>query len=812
MPTPARFAKPGAFVAALAAVWLILYEISTLSGGFLSVTGEHAKFNELGGPKGWSAREHWRDVFTRGQLDAWDNLLFAYLLVDLIFIGLFTWALLSLNNRLPEEPPVRYRRIRRHLVLALMATDLAEDLVQGLAGWRREPDAALSEGWALTLGVLSTLKWLLVLGVLISFVAWMGSQRRLTVRRRARELSAAVFLQRFSLAAFLPLALLAVLPLAWVSNLFDQLPDAQRAWIESGQGVVHAFAAAVFYAGVVLAIFVLGRLRADWAYRRAADKDWPYWYPPNAEDGKKWPRTQSAWFWIAAPLVFFALAVFVEVADIGDVFWWRFIVFSAVPILVLLVSKALERWGSFKPDAHLPKRGGSYARDVMAVGDVVAVAAVSLAGFGLIRAFTGEAGLAVAGLLEDGSGNDRAWSFVALVFLALLFGVAVAVVPWLASYPVLESMDQLHTDPEAKGPQNGRRWLGRVGGRVTSAAEARLMASRMRALLKPGVDVYEPGEGQEPTRDLAIKGFLAAGLTIFVLLASFPEYFAYALAGVGMGMIGAVVLALGSLMVTLGCVMAYAQARQPPALFLLPVVLRGHLVWRAWTRDERPPDGRWWRPFRATPVISLLVVAAVLASIVGRRTDVHPVVGDGPLPPRPTVTAAFDRWVQDGEGCRVPYPGHASFSVRPMLMFAAEGGGIRATYWTAAALQRLGDQVPCARSSTLLSGGASGGALGLTLARFDPDPLPLAEEMSAPDALSVASLSLLSGDLLASSVGIRFDADTPYRKPEEQSLDRAGLMAAAWENELEALRTRFLPNPPQSDPPAATEAISLDPR
>jgi len=54
------------------------------------------------------------------------------------------------------------------------------------------------------------------------------------------------------------------------------------------------------------------------------------------------------------------------------------------------------------------------------------------------------------------------------------------------------------------------------------------------------------------------------------------------------------------------------------------------------------------------------------------------------------------------------------------------------------------------------------------------------------------AFTLDSGDLLATSTGLRFKAGTPYRDPKRQPLDRAGLMETSWEDILPALRTPFL--------------------
>ena len=52
-----------------------------------------------------------------------------------------------------------------------------------------------------------------------------------------------------------------------------------------------------------------------------------------------------------------------------------------------------------------------------------------------------------------------------------------------------------------------------------------------------------------------------------------------------------------------------------------------------------------------------------------------------------------------------------------MIMIAAEGGGIRAAYWTVKGLAAIDTgSGGCGARSTLFSGGASGGSVGLTAA------------------------------------------------------------------------------------------------
>lgn len=239
-------------------------------------------------------------------------------------------------------------------------------------------------------------------------------------------------------------------------------------------------------------------------------------------------------------------------------------------------------------------------------------------------------------------------------------------------------------------------------------------------------------------------------------------------------------LVLTALMTMIGSVVVYAQERQPPEMFQVgPQFIR----------------------LRATPIIWLLVIALAVTGLVGGKTDIHPVDASGTVPARPTMQQAFEAWLAQDGACSIPVDESTAAAeedgihLRPMLMIAAEGGGIRATYWTASALQRISAAGEgCGRRSALFSAGASGGALGLTIARFADQPLSAVESIAGHEALGTAMVSLLSGDLLASATGLRFTASAPYRDPTRQPLDRSELMETWWERELDELRTPFLPS------------------
>jgi len=206
---------------------------------------------------------------------------------------------------------------------------------------------------------------------------------------------------------------------------------------------------------------------------------------------------------------------------------------------------------------------------------------------------------------------------------------------------------------------------------------------------------------------------------------------------------------------------------------------------------------------RATPVVPVFLLGVVLANLVGSASDVHAVAQAGALPARLTLTDAFAAWLAQPGACgsKLTMNGR-DLDVRPMLMIAAEGGGLRAAYWTTAALEQIAAAGNgCGNAATLFSGGASGGALGLTLARFADQPLDKVRDIAGSAALGAASASMFGADLLASATGIRLESGTPHRKSARAWLDRAGLMETVWEDQVDLPQDPlFLP----SDPAEAT--------
>jgi hypothetical protein len=818
-------------VAALAVLALAMHEISNLAAGFVTAVGDHTTPGMLASP--WAAREsvHWNDPLDGELIDGlepqvvWSQMVVVYQLLDLVFILIYTLGLLALvravqHNRRDQlaargkgyDPlwEIKWRTLSISglgwLVIALTVSDLLENGLHAGLAIKRCPEGCVPASWTDLAVVVTQAKWVLVAMLVVAgLLAAIRAGRPFWVRFRL--LLRATWEQRFGLFAFLPVAALSVLPLGRVvSDLFDQLPDVQRRWLDSGSDLRDFFAAVVTFWVVWVGILFLCRIRADWAVRREHRGEWwPNYNSPPAPDASS-ARRLSPWFWFAGPGILLAAAVVVTLTN-GQIFWARLVAFVLLPLVIGAASLALAKYHpNLEPPTQRRKPPEGFGREVMAVGDVIAAAAASLVGLAAVRAFTGPAALSWWGILDLGVPR------VVGQWVMLLAGVTFAVVAWPLTRGLLVTIAQgVESAPAVKTniappPDSSRetestrssrplqsRLSDGVRGTVRGTVEWRLQRQddpeELRVLL-PGFDPPTTDE-RGVQREAFLLGVLAFLTAAFIALCAFPRFFAGAL-----GALASATLTVATMTIMLGFLVAYAQEHQPPELLQLRLPRRN--------KHRTPP--RDWRA-RTTPIIALFAISASAAAWAGGNTDVHGVQSNSAtVPSRPTMESAFSEWVNAPDACTVPYKEDDRFTVRPMLLFAAEGGGIRAAYWTAAALDRIaypgddrGKAPTCGRRAAFFSTGASGGAVGLTVARFSDKPRVAAERMSAPDALAAASIGLLSGDLMTSTSGLRFGARAEHRTPDRQPLDRAGLMEVTWEDSdrLNDLATGFVPEDPQ---------------
>ena len=185
------------------------------------------------------------------------------------------------------------------------------------------------------------------------------------------------------------------------------------------------------------------------------------------------------------------------------------------------------------------------------------------------------------------------------------------------------------------------------------------------------------------------------------------------------------------------------------------------------------PEIFWPLRIPFAPVTSLIVLAMLFAATVG-GDDVHRIRAyAGPnaafsAVDRPELDAVFTTWLRSGRSCAEPLPvqaqsGATPLKVRPLLLYAAEGGGIRAAYWTTAAIDRLataatatGDPVKPVCRSALMSSGASGGSVGLSVAsvREPGDAAEAVTAIAGPEALGAASDGLILRDTIYAATGV----------------------------------------------------------
>ncbi|MDP8929708.1 MAG: hypothetical protein M3O70_14325 [Actinomycetota bacterium] len=217
------------------------------------------------------------------------------------------------------------------------------------------------------------------------------------------------------------------------------------------------------------------------------------------------------------------------------------------------------------------------------------------------------------------------------------------------------------------------------------------------------------------------------------------------------------------------------------------------LVWRSerWARTYGVPPAFALLGLRRVPVLTLLVVWAVAATALdnGHHFDVttrRATASDTSL----ALDVAYERWVKAQEFKPAPRGRRPAV---PLVLVAAEGGGIRAAFWTALVLDCVFDarprqaESPCAASddwatassrsrSVLIGSGISGGSLGLaayTALRTD------AREPRPEDANWVRDR--LGGDHLTAPLAWQLFVELPRSFLHFNVRDRAEVMQRSWE-------------------------------
>jgi hypothetical protein len=749
----ARARSTPVVLVALVVLFLAFEEVDRVAGQFpgtqsntlsiLGITGPLA-LTRLGGWEGWAATAGPDPVIPASPWAA----IVLYLVLDLAFIGVYSHLISrSIARWMPPvtitmdltDDEVARRRARWRAIVAwmiLLGADVVEDTLLGIAAGvlaAHEP-FPLALQWAIA--GAATVKFAATGLLVLSFL--LMSQFRGDVRAMLQRGWHAVYAQRLSVVVVAVLTALALLP-PW-HELLEQLPDVERAWADSAQGYGH-FAAAVFAILVLAgASFLLGRKRAQLYWethvrgRGGAGEARNYGATTPETARGAWPGRRYV-LWMLPFLIVLVTALIYASGPLRDhIDAAPLTVFLVVTGGIVLVSGALEIWLKRRPrKLGKPIPSGrpedrAFVLRVAAAGDILAVLVVVVGALGVARSF---GSLVIVGAAGGAVDAGTFWRALAFTLLALAVAVVLSLVPGRLR---IESAD----DP---APPSGG-WLRRAAHREFDPRQDCPSITGLGIAIVAVVAV-------------SAVGFIgAAGLWPLTV-------------GGALGVVAVAVGLLGAITSLLGMIVLSLRRRRPLALFEL-------------------------LGMRSDPVIALVLVIPVVVAQLSGSVALHGVdrLADGAAPvDRPDLSEAFDDWLDRSAGCETEVDGVA---VRPLVLVAAEGGGIRAATWTVATLAEFAADGRCAADSVFLSSGVSGGSIGLAVAatldrtadggavtpdESYPDRVRTAiDDIGGSAALPAALVGLFGSDPLASTTGLRsptFEDPTRWR-------DRAALIEDAW--------------------------------
>ena len=761
----------GLLVSVAAALVVILTAIDVQSGRIPDTEGHGWAFSTLFGPDfGSGLNEQGLTVLTTegeltaGGLKTLERLLAVHLVVDSIFAAVYA-ALLWLTVRTVAKG--WWRTAGYVAVGLLLVADLLENLLAFLVFFA---------DWSMSaVPIFTAAKWFLAIIVVaivaLSLIVPLQSADQRSPRKRLGRGFTALLHQRYS---YVPVLAIFILSIPSGAAILEQLPDVQRRWVFDGStGLRHALAAMISTTALGLYLLAVGRRRTVSAlgHRRRSEPDGKRSTAAYASTAMRTAeaaepkRRRYYGVWVVPPAAaLLGFAVIIAAGRSELILQGRFLVFIGVPLLLVIAGSAITGriWGTKIAQEHgwpRPYQQLTYTLEeafaIGIAGTIAGVAAVVVGGLSLLRAFTPLVILPAVEYVPVG--GDPA-NVVRKVAALLAVGAVAVIIPWLLMIILAKKVGG-----PTRPPLHWQR--SRFGQMLLGIARRMKLTAPLRFLWHRGAWIL-----------------LLITVAVFLGLGLLPRFAAW------IGLSATATLALGALAGILSATALVLQDRPTAEIF------------------------RLFR-LRRTPLVSLLVLTILLASLFSGGGGIHD-VNPGPAAAsttdvRPTMQRAFDDWYVNAAKCELTV---GTYRVRPMIMVAAEGGGIRASYWTVRGLQAISDET-CGKYSTLFSAGASGGSVGLTVARFSgaaQDPgraaVDAVKEIAKPQILSRAADGTFIRDLLYGATGL------PVPRIGEQDgwdwRDRARLIEDGWAESSGWGNQRFLG--PDSTLSSATGQLILN--
>lgn len=634
---------------------------------------------------------------------------------------------------------------------------------------------------------------------------WLAAVFALLVLVRSRKTSGAIsayfgrlvhslYTHRLALVVVAMLGILSLLPLG---NIFDQLPDVQRQWLDDiDTGLRHGFWAVFTAILLSLGFFKLGRLRSLMEWNK-----YVYGAPPNQH-----PRMEP---WLAA-IAFVLLGLWISSYFTGSVsleaLWYLI-----VPVIVLVmfwaerfpfIGEKLRECRKARDDEVSNERkrvseekdkNRIRAKTTETTGDVISVLVICISCLGLVRAFTAPVVLIWENLLP---GVNRFWptAWFSIGIIGALGGAVLGMrlavgIPGGAGakaplgsqsagpgdgYVVVQ--DSSSRGDDAQGIEDSLR-RGQVGDVEDSSTKAGGSAGKSKHLTPGAVIIVV---------NIAVSSVILIGTAVF------PFQVAECLGAAAMTLV-----ALGAWSLFLGTIQIALQQQRPPFIFYVA-------------------------RFRAVPLMTLLFVVPFILNLNGGAAGVH-AIRSSDVPPsastaprgdkgltKSLIDPAWNSWVSRPKtGCDKSFEGQApsratqngvQTHIRPLLLVAAQGGGIRAAYWTGRTMEAISRSAPCISDSILLASGVSGSSVGLVVASLAEKPNDGAitkslDQLSDSKTLSTAMAGYLAGDAIAAVSGVRVPS-----KGDGPAIwhDRAALIEISWESREKSLKNTFSYTPSKS--------------